>query len=152
MRLYTSLLNSSKLLQRSRNRPARPPSVIYRSSCKSYTISSTTSNYFIALEKVLDLFEFDYKTCNVKISLKIVLMSLNDRILLLKYVINYLSFHHSTKCKTVDHSEHELGYHLDLTDSGGQGITTSSVTLAVIVCLSLLLVSCKCFCISWIIF
>ncbi|XP_059394000.1 uncharacterized protein LOC132126639 [Carassius carassius] len=42
-----------------------------------------------------------------------------------------------TKCKNVDHNE--LGYHLDLSDSGAQGITTSSVTLAVIVCLSLLL-------------
>lgn len=42
------------------------------------------------------------------------------------------------KCKNVDHHEHE--YHIDLNDSGAQGITTSSVTLAVIVCLSLLLV------------
>ncbi|XP_043108813.1 uncharacterized protein si:ch211-1a19.3 [Puntigrus tetrazona] len=42
------------------------------------------------------------------------------------------------KCKDVDHPEHE--YHIDLNDSGAQGITTSSVTLAVIVGLSLLLV------------
>ncbi|XP_058648188.1 uncharacterized protein si:ch211-1a19.3 [Onychostoma macrolepis] len=45
-----------------------------------------------------------------------------------------------TKCKEVDHHEHEHEYHVDPNDSGAQGITTSSVTLAVIVCLSLLLV------------
>ncbi len=73
-------------------------------------------------------------------------MSLNYHILLLKlYVINFLSFHHSMKCKNVDHHEHEHEYHVDLNDNGAQGITTSSVTLAVIVCLSLLLVPCKCF-------
>ncbi|XP_016388068.1 uncharacterized protein LOC107723855 [Sinocyclocheilus rhinocerous] len=43
-----------------------------------------------------------------------------------------------TKCKDVDHHKHE--YHVELNDSGAQGITTRSVTLAMIVCLSLLLV------------
>uniref|UniRef100_A0A672RA34 Si:ch211-1a19.3 n=1 Tax=Sinocyclocheilus grahami TaxID=75366 RepID=A0A672RA34_SINGR len=47
-----------------------------------------------------------------------------------------------TKCKDVDQHKHE--YHVELDDSGAQGITTSSVTLAMIVCLSLLLVPCKC--------
>ncbi|XP_016346690.1 uncharacterized protein LOC107692240 [Sinocyclocheilus anshuiensis] len=42
-----------------------------------------------------------------------------------------------TKCKDVDHHKHE--YHVELNDSGAQGIT-SSVTLAMIICLSLLLV------------
>ncbi|KAK7127999.1 hypothetical protein R3I93_020553 [Phoxinus phoxinus] len=42
------------------------------------------------------------------------------------------------KCKDMDHQEHE--YHVDLNDNGAQGITTSGVTLAMIVCLSLLLV------------
>ncbi|KAF4107623.1 hypothetical protein G5714_011987 [Onychostoma macrolepis] len=49
-----------------------------------------------------------------------------------------------TKCKEVDHHEHEHEYHVDPNDSGAQGITTSSVTLAVIVCLSLLLVPLFC--------
>lgn len=42
------------------------------------------------------------------------------------------------KCKDMDHHEHE--YHFEFNDNGAQGITTSSVTMAVIVCLSLLLV------------
>lgn len=42
------------------------------------------------------------------------------------------------KCKDVD--QHEHVYHVDHNDSGAQGISTSCVTLAAIVCLSLLLV------------
>ncbi|XP_067287287.1 uncharacterized protein si:ch211-1a19.3 [Pseudorasbora parva] len=42
------------------------------------------------------------------------------------------------KCKDLDH--HDPEYHIDLTDSGAQGITTSSFTMAMIVCLSLFLV------------
>ncbi|XP_050978272.1 uncharacterized protein si:ch211-1a19.3 [Labeo rohita] len=46
------------------------------------------------------------------------------------------------KCKEVEKHENEPEheYHLELNDSGGQGITMNSVTLAVIGCLSLLLV------------
>ncbi|XP_056108661.1 uncharacterized protein si:ch211-1a19.3 [Rhinichthys klamathensis goyatoka] len=43
-----------------------------------------------------------------------------------------------TKCKDVDPHEHQV--HVELNDNGAQGITTSTVTLAMIVCLSLLLV------------
>ncbi|KAI2659421.1 Nuclear matrix constituent protein 1 [Labeo rohita] len=45
------------------------------------------------------------------------------------------------KCKEVEKHENEPEheYHLELNDSGGQGITMNSVTLAVIGCLSLLL-------------
>ncbi|KAG1960202.1 uncharacterized protein si:ch211-1a19.3 [Pimephales promelas] len=42
------------------------------------------------------------------------------------------------KCKDVDHHEHQV--HVDPNGNGAQGITTSSFTLAMIVCLSLLLV------------
>ncbi|CAM4732614.1 hypothetical protein PO909_020682 [Leuciscus waleckii] len=42
------------------------------------------------------------------------------------------------KCKDMDLHVHE--YHVEPDDNGAQGITTSSVTLAMIVCLSLLLV------------
>ncbi|KAK2874450.1 hypothetical protein Q8A67_021603 [Cirrhinus molitorella] len=46
------------------------------------------------------------------------------------------------KCKQLESHNQDLEheYHLDLSDNGAQGITTSSVTLAMIVCLSLLLV------------
>lgn len=69
----------------------------------------------------------------------LLLMRLNYHILLLKC---FLSFDHSTKCKDIDHHGHEPIY-IEPNDSGVQGITTSRVTLAMIVCISLLLVPCK---------
>lgn len=56
--------------------------------------------------------------------------------------MRFLFLHHRKECKGVDQHKHE--YNDQLNDSGAQGITTSSVTLAMIVCLSLLLAPCKC--------
>lgn len=54
------------------------------------------------------------------------------------------SFHHRAKCKNTDILE-ETAHHVEVNpDNGAKSITASSVTSAMILCLSLLLVPCKC--------
>lgn len=76
-------------------------------------------------------------------------MRLKNRVLEFYFcsrVLTYL-FHHRAKCKNTDVHEDTAPYHFAISeneDNGALSVTTSSVTMAMILCFSLLLIPCKC--------